>query len=930
MTCGFFTPGRDRSAISARASVLCVAMLALASTRSFQAQSLLEPGVPIERTMQPGETHRYTLFLDAGAGARLAFATELALTVTLSRPDAPSTVAIDNASEEIAPQPLTIVAAANGTYSIDLVLKGNGRRGSYRLSLESVRAATDVDRRQSDAESLFREGLRLFNETSRESRLSAADRDRKAAEIFHALGNTAMEAKAIDKAGQAYNRLGESRLALDAYRQVLDLFRALGDRGQEASTLNNIALEQVNQGAYADAIQPLIASAQIFRDIGDAWTERSPINNLGMAYYFLGEVEKSETQYQRALEIGRSNYDDSGEAYAAMGLAVLAQMRGNLQESLNYLGRAMELYRRLGNRQLEALALSNIGVTQLRFGDAESALDYLQRAQEVRKLAPNRLNEAMTFGTIGSAYKQLGQPAKALEFVTTQIRLLRELGSRGQEADAHANLAFIQGGLGDITSAAASYATARSLAHDSGNRNAEVVALTGLSRIRLKQNAPDDAVSLASEALSLSRQSALRVSEQQALTALGDAELSIHALDAARDHTSQAIEIAESIRSSVAGPDQRTSYISQNYNAYQQLIDVLMTLHRARPSAGFDRQAFDVSERARARTFIDLLGESRGNIREGVDAALVSREQALRAALAIRRGESDERVQSLLLDYRNVQNEIRARSPRYASLVEPQSASLDILQHDLLDDNTVLLEYALGDERSYVWAVGSHSLITRELPSRAAIETLARSAHAALSQPQSPDLSDALRALSHVVVEPIAGQIAGKRLAVVTEGALQYVPFAALLDDAGDPLIRSREVVSLPSASTLFALSRDAVGRAAATRSVLVVGDPVFDRRDSRVKIRRPGEGRAARARARTILEGVRRRPGASVVHPAGGRRDCGDRRPRRCAQAGRLRRQPGWRDVRRTRVVPDRPPRHAWAPQQQASGAVGAGVFTG
>ena len=700
------SPGRSRSALLWPVSALTLAALAVAPARPLTAQSALEPRLPIERTLEPGERHVYTIALDAGACARVVLATELRLTATLHRPDGPPFFVIDNASEENAPQPLTIVAQTAGTYSLAMALRDDARSGSYRLSLELVTAATDADRQQAEAEALFREGLRLFNQTTRESRLSAAERYGRAAEIFHTLGNRPMEAKAIDKTGQVYNRLGESRLALEAYRRVLDLYRQLGHRGSEASTLNNIALERINQGAYAEAIEPLVTSAEMFREIGDHWTERSPINNLGLAHYYLGDVEKSERYYLRALELARQNYDDSGEAFAAMGLGVNALLRGNLQETLNYFGRALDLYRRLGNRQLEAQTLSNIGSTQLRLGDAESALDFLQRAQAVRKLAPNRLSEAVTFGHIGAAYGLLGEPRKALEIRATQIQLFRELGNRADEADAHYGLGLAQAGLGDIESAAVSFGAARSLAHDSGNRVAEVVALAALSRIKVKQNAPAEAVAMASEALSLAGQGTLRVAEQLSLMALGYAELASNALEAARDHTTRAIEIAESIRSSVAGPDQRTSYIGQYRDTYGQLIDALMRLHRGRPSGGFAQQAFEVSERARARTLIDLLGESRSDIREGVDASLVSREQALRAALAIRRAESDERVQRLLIEYRELQNEIRARSPRYAALVEPPSASLDILQHDLLDDHTVLVEYVLGDRTSYAWVSG--------------------------------------------------------------------------------------------------------------------------------------------------------------------------------------------------------------------------------
>ena len=54
--------------------------------------------------------------------------------------------------------------------------------------------------------------------------------------------------------------------------------------------------------------------------------------------------------------------------------------------------------------------------------------------------------------------------------------------------------------------------------------------------------------------------------------------------------------------------------------------------------------------------------------------------------------------------------------------------------------------------------------------SRASIEALARRVYAALGQPQAPELRDAVQALSRAIVAPVAGRIAGKRLAIVTEG----------------------------------------------------------------------------------------------------------------------------------------------------------------
>ena len=171
----------------------------------------------------------------------------------------------------------------------------------------------------------------------------------------------------------------------------------------------------------------------------------------------------------------------------------------------------------------------------------------------------------------------------------------------------------------------------------------------------------------------------------------------------------------------------------------------------------------------------------------------------------------------------------RRSSSRRSPISTPSSASCSTA-------DTALVEYALGEERSYAWVVDTASFTAHELPPRARIEALARRAHDALSRPQAPDRRVRLQELSDAIVAPLGGRIAGKRLAIVTEGTLQYIPFAALPDTAGRPLIASHEIVSLPSASTLRALRADVPTRTAASRSVLVVGDPVFDGKDPRVR----------------------------------------------------------------------------------------------
>jgi CHAT domain-containing protein len=317
-----------------------------------------------------------------------------------------------------------------------------------------------------------------------------------------------------------------------------------------------------------------------------------------------------------------------------------------------------------------------------------------------------------------------------------------------------------------------------------------------------------------------------------------------------------ALGIVESLRAGVTSPDLRTSFQASKQNLYQFQVGLLMELDRARPDQGFAGQALAAAERAKARSFLELLQEARVDVREGVEADLLERERTLARRLNSkelyrtrllggkptdeRRDAVEKEVAELLAAHRQVRADIRARSPRYASLTQPQPMDAPAIQA-LLDDDTLLLEYALGDERSYVWAVERSALRAYELPGRARIEAAARLFYERV--PRS-HLRAGRRAaeqaggeLSAMLLGPVAERLGTRRLLLVGDGVLQYIPFAALPDptDTAAPLVVRHEVVSLPSASVLGALRQEREDLPRPTRLVAVLSDPVFDARDPRV-----------------------------------------------------------------------------------------------
>src|SRR6185436_6251255 len=192
----------------------------------------------------------------------------------------------------------------------------------------------------------------------------------------------------------------------------------------------------------------------------------------------------------------------------------------------------------------------------------------------------------------------------------------------------------------------------------------------------------------------------------------------------------------------------------------------------------------------------------------------------------------------------------------------------------LLDSGTLLLEYSLGRERSYLWAVDATTLRAFVLPGQEEIERAARAFHEALStpavnpEPGGDDRREQIgQTLSRMLLGPVAesfGDLGERRLAIVPDGALGYIPFDVLPEpqskDRSDPLLVRHEVVELPSASVLAAERRELARRPPARELAIVLADPVFQPNDSRVLQEEKGAAAAAPA------SGARREGGSDAL----------------------------------------------------------------
>jgi CHAT domain-containing protein/Tfp pilus assembly protein PilF len=723
-----------------------------------------------------------------------------------------------------------------------------------------------------------------------------------------AAGDRRGEAEALNKLGLVYSYLGDTDNAARRSQESLELSRKIGDKAVEARALDSLSFAYYMRSDLARALEGFKQALTAARETGDRLEEAQVLLNLGYTLNDEGELEEALSYYKQALPLWREVNHPRGLSRALTAIGGIYSALGESQSALDHHRQALELARQMGDADSQSAIQNGIGCVYETLGDYDKALDAYAEALEGFRAAGNLPGEAQTSQFVGHAYSLLGDDAKAQELYEQGLALSRKLGDPTLEALALNRIGGVEQESGRRKEAMASFERALSLYSLTGNRRAEAITLNNIGDLLRAQGDGRAALARHARALPMARESGDRALELLTLTSMARIERDLGELDAARTRLESSLKIIESLRTKIVNLDLRASYLAAVRQHYELYIDVLMRTSRARPSEGLAADALKVSELARARSLLDMLVEGHADVRRGADPALLEKEQSLRHSLERlddrqmrllgarhtpeQAAALDEEVRSVTAEYEQVESQIREKSPLYAALTQPQPLDLEAIQRNVLDDRTLLLEYALGDERSYLWVVSRSGMTAYELPPRAQIEGAALRVYSLLlaCQPVEGETGAQRQAraaeaesqywaraaeLGEMTLGPAAEQLGDKRLLVVADGALQYIPFGALTlpraapsnretasssgaeatTDDNAPLVLEHEVVTLPSASLLWVLRRDAARRAPAPKTVAVLADPVFEKDDPRVN----ADGVAQPARASALLSDEQR-----------------------------------------------------------------------
>jgi CHAT domain-containing protein/tetratricopeptide (TPR) repeat protein len=800
------------------------------------------------------------------------------------------------------------------------------------------------DRNEAAAHGALSEAEQLRHEWTLESFRKAIEKYQQALLGWRAIGDSAQQAAALKNIGDIYELLSEHERALSSYARALLLFRQTRDRKAESRTLNAIGAVYVERGENHRALETCDHALKGSRSAGDPWGEAEALHCMGNVHWSFNDIPSALQLLNQALDLRRSVNDRRGEAdtllllgytdharkevgqarglyeqslrlwseigdlqgraKTLLALGHLLNDQGERQEALSLYDECRSLFHRMGDRIGENSALHGIAFVYFAMGDKEKAIGCYQEALQMSKKLRDAEGEATALRYLGEIHRELGNYDESLQCSQQAIFIFRTMSSVLGESYATSDIGKAYEAQGKNEKALEFYSQALELCRKGGEPFHEGSLLNAIGHVYQLKGQHAMALDYYQRALVLQREVKDSVGEPGTLYNLARFEADRNSFNEARAHIEAALKIVESLRTKVASQDLRSSYFASVRQHYDLYVDLLMRMHQQGPSEGLDAAGFQATERARARSLLESLTEARADIRQGIDPTLLERERSLQQLLNAKAdrqmrlgGKPDEKesvvlaneIRALTTEYEELQGQIRSKSPRYAALTQPHPLGLQEIRQQVLDDETLLLEYALGDERSYLWAVTRTAITSHELPKRAEIEKAARHVYELLvaRQPKPGETArqHTLRVtqaddqywqhaglLSEILLGPVADQLGTKRLLVVAEGALQYLPFGALPVPEGQgervkpktapfiPLILDHEIVNLPSASALAVLRREMPHRKSPTRAVAVLADPVFEPDDPRI-------ARSAASSATTSLH-----PAKSFVLPPGGK----------------------------------------------------------
>lgn len=642
------------------------------------------------------------------------------------------------------------------------------------------------------------------------------------------------QATILNNIGGLHQSLGQYPEALRSYGEALVIWRKVEDRVSEATTLTVIGGTHHTLKQYQEALRYFSDALTIWRKVNDQDKEAKVLQHIGVLYQELSSFKEAQQYYNEALTITRELNNRIGEAALLNNIGLVYRNCGQYEQALRYYNDVLPIVRESLDRAREASTLNNLGAVYEDLERPLEALRYCEDALAIAQELGDRANVATMLNNLGILCHKLGRHDQALQYYTHSLVILGELGNRTREEGRTLNNIGVEYRvLGLHQEALEHFTNALTILHQAEDKVEQGTVLHNIGEVHHSLKQYDEAIRHFTDAIEIARNVGDRVGEGKTLGNLGVVYRDTgDYLEACRCFESSCT-IFEKIRAEVLSDSSRATFFTSAQEVFQNYIDVLMCQHRKEAKNDSAIQAFHICERGRSRALLDLIAKSPTNVLQVQDASLAGQRAELLAALALAQnrltGEvltEQEQKQWLAqrdrreLELEQLEAKIHRLSPDH-NQVYLTALNLSQIQELLLDEKTVLLQFALGTETGFLWAVSKHAWQAYSLPRTAEIRKYLEMCIGTFFG-HSGDYRHAAHELYRMLVEPAEKFISDNlsrnengapgTLIIVPDDDLCLLPFELLLTQPAQAindysqlsyLLNRYSIVYAPSATVL-------------------------------------------------------------------------------------------------------------------------------
>lgn len=671
------------------------------------------------------------------------------------------------------------------------------------------------------------------------------------------LHDTEKECIALMKLGLLYWNTGKLNISTEKYSSALAIAKNFNLNKQQEEIKNaleifNLYSEGKNfrsSRKYQESIESFRNAIELARKTGSREHELKCLRHLSVTYLRINNLQEFRILNEKALQIAKNLNHRTEEGRCLNNLGSYYKKFGNYSKAIGYYEKALETQDE--KNQDISYYLNNIGTIYKNIGNYDKALEYLTEALNIDKQSGDEKAVSMDLTNIGitfrlksllnsdkeDAYRALGyyfdslKLAKKNKYTEIEIKVLNNIGS-------------VNSFLGNNHESLKYFNTAYEKAEQIQYIEAMGMVLTNMGIVHYNQGNYEESTKYYQRAIEL----AMRIEGGQILweayLELANAYKEQNKYKEALESYKNSIKIIEDMRSQIKLEELKASFLGtdKRLEAFQNLIDLLVTLHHSAPEKGYDSEAFDYLERAKARAFLDSLERSKVDISGSISSELKNRETELMKdisniytkLLAAELSPEEktifnERLKEKENELESLKREMRTKNPAYTDLKYPGIITLEEAQKNLLDGNTAFLAYSIGEKKSYAFAITKKGLKIFSIPSRKDIYSLVKDYREIIQDKENHDFKPGYSLYCSLVLPGLDKKI--KNIIFIPDDFLHALPFEALVTDEikNRWLIEDYKIAYAPSVSSLWEIiKRKRSNGKKREMDLLAVGDPDY------------------------------------------------------------------------------------------------------